>query len=141
MFRKIIVLTFPRKYALWRPLLPKCAACNLERFWRPTLLQIFSCKLFDISDDSNPTHWTLMRQYLTNINSKVLLNPITYDDHQCQYTLMIQYSSIWSFWHPLSFFFQVRNFFLIRNTLNSNHERNCFENIYIFSISLHCLIP
>ena len=52
MFQKIAVLKFLGKHALWRPLLPGCAACSLERYWRLTPSQIFSCK---ISDNSNAT--------------------------------------------------------------------------------------
>ena len=55
MFQKIAVLKFLGKHALWRPLLPMCAACSLERYWRLTPSQIFSCGLFEISGNSNAT--------------------------------------------------------------------------------------
>ena len=104
-FRKIAVVEFLGRHTWWRSLLPRCAGCTLECYWRPTPSQIFSCILFEISDNSSPTRWrtvfSCLLNYhvhcvpiLTNINSQMLLNPITYDTHHCQETLISQYLNI-----------------------------------------------
>ena len=124
MFWKIAVLNFLEKHAWWRPLLPRCAACSLELYWRPTPPQVCSWELFKIGDNSNSTHWTnITHQYLTNINSKVLLYLMTYDAH---------HFSIWSFWHLFPFSFPVRSFFLPWKTLNPDHGLNCLIPKTIF---------
>ena len=64
MFQKIAVLKFLGKHAWWRPLLPRCAAYSLERYWRPIPSQTFSCELFEISDNSNLTRWTTVISHL-----------------------------------------------------------------------------
>ena len=60
-FPKIVVLKFLGKYVRCRSLLSRCGTCSLEHYWRQTQSQIFSCKLFEISDNSDPncgTTWS-----------------------------------------------------------------------------------
>ena len=80
MFQKIAVLKFLGKHAWWRPLLPRCATRSLEHYWRPTSSQIFSCELFEISDNSNPTRWTTVISCLLTYH--IHCSPIP---HQCKY--------------------------------------------------------
>ena len=74
MFQKIAVPKFLGKHTLWRPLLPRCAAYSLERSWRPTPSHIFSCELFGISDNSNPTLWKTVISCL--LSYRVLCAPV-----------------------------------------------------------------
>ena len=58
MFRKIAIPKFLGEHAWRRLFLPRCAAWSLEHYWRPTSSQIFSCELFEISDNSSLAGWT-----------------------------------------------------------------------------------
>ena len=52
MFRKIATLKFLGKHAWCRPFLFRCTAYSLERYWRQTTSQIFSCEFFEITHNS-----------------------------------------------------------------------------------------
>ena len=75
-FRKIAFLKFLGKYGWWRPLLSGCLAYSLERYWRPIPSQIFSCELFEISDNSNPTRLTSLLNMFWAIQQELFFKPI-----------------------------------------------------------------
>ena len=146
MFWKVPAFKFLGKHVWWRPLLTMSAASILKRYWGPNSSQMFSYKLFDIKDNSSHTRWTTVISFLLRyhahcgpinhqINTKVLLNVITYYLHHCQWTLISQYFSISSFWHLFSFFFPVRRFFLPWKPLIPNHGLSYLDSLRFFSIS------
>ena len=70
------VLKFLGRYGWWRPLLPRCLAYSLERYWRLIPSQIFSCELFEISGNSNPTRLTSLLNMLWAIQQELFFKPI-----------------------------------------------------------------
>ena len=78
----------------WRPILPRCTACSLERYWSqaPSLTVFYN--FFEMTTFISPVGqlyaaacWANMStawQYLNNNNSYGLVNAIMYDAHHCQ---------------------------------------------------------
>ena len=101
MFRQKAVLRFLGKHAWRRTLLSRCTASSLERYYKKTLSNIFSCDLFEITCNFYST------REMTAISC-----PLSYDVvYHCQLILINQYISIWYLWYRISFSFLVGSFF------------------------------
>ena len=142
MFRKVAVLKFLGKYGWWRLLLSRCAAYSLERYWRPTPSQIFSCEVFEISDNSNLTRWTTVVRCLLSyhihsapishiyINTKMLFILITQDALHCQSSFQqLVFLKLFLFLFPSTQFLSTRKHFKLQPWFDY------FNNLHFFDIS------
>ena len=77
MFRKIASFEFLEKDAWRRPLVPRCAACSLGSYWRPTLSQV-SRELSEIGDNADTTRWATVISCLLSYRVHCALIPHQY---------------------------------------------------------------